>query len=101
MIAGEGVITAPAGMRVAGDEIENVVISPDRGEWLGNVEVAEADAVVSGNIELQVIAGGKDKLPIDIDGLKHQLLDKGCDAAVTHHFKLAGFLCAGAGAAGT
>ncbi len=56
LVAGERVIVAPAGLGVARHKIEDVLVFPDGGKGLGDVEVAEADRLVGGDVELQVVA---------------------------------------------
>ena len=57
LVAGERVVVAPAGLGITRHKIEDMLLLPDGGERLGNVELAKADRIVSGNIELQVIPG--------------------------------------------
>src|ERR1035438_8656495 len=49
-VAGHGIVVAAARNGIAGDKIENVLILPDGGERIRNVEVAEANDVVDGDV---------------------------------------------------
>jgi hypothetical protein len=60
-----------------------MLMLPDVGERLGNVELAKADRIVSGNVELQVVARGEGNLFRCIQRFENQLLDEGGDVAVT------------------
>ncbi len=100
LVAGERVVVAPAGLRIARHQIEDVLMLPHGCERLGNVEIAKANRIVSGNIELQVIARGEGDLFCGVQGFENQLFDKCGNVAVADDAKLVGLLSTGAGAAG-
>ena len=77
-----------------------MLMLPDGGERLGNVELAKADRIVSGNIELQVIARGEGNFFRGVQGFENQLFNKCGDIAITDDAELVGLLRTSAGAAG-
>lgn len=82
-VAGEGVIIAAIGVVVGGDQIEKVIALPDIVEGCGDIEIAEADLLESGDVELEVIAWGEGDVLVGVDGFEHQFFDKSGDAAIT------------------
>src|SRR3984885_7358208 len=56
LVAGERIVVAPAGLGISRHQIEYVLMLPHGCKSLGNVEIAKANRIVSGNIQLQVIA---------------------------------------------
>src|SRR5580658_10368526 len=100
LVAGEGVIVAAVGTGVAGDEIEDVLIPPDGSEGLGNVEVAEANRIVCGNIKLQVIAWSEGESFDGIQRLEDKFLYESRDAPVADNTEPARLLRTRSSAAG-
>ena len=62
LVACDGVIVAVAGFRIPGDQVKNVLVFPDGRVGRGDVEFAEADRLVGGDVELEVIARGENDL---------------------------------------
>jgi hypothetical protein len=83
LVAGERVIIAAAGLGIPRHKIEDMLVLPDGSKRLGNVEVAEADRIVGGDVDLQVVARGKGNLLRSVQWFENQLFDKCGDAAVT------------------
>ena len=100
LVAGQRVVVAPAGLRIARHQVKYVLMLPHGRERLWNVEIAKANRVVSGNIQLQVIARGERDLFCAVQGFENQLLDKCGNVAVTDYAKLVGLLSTSPGAAG-
>ncbi len=99
LVAGEGIVVATTHCRVVSHEVEDVLALPHRSERFRNVEVAETDGLVSGNIELQVVARRKGNL-LAVFGSKNKFFNEGGDVAIADDSELVGLLGAGAGAAG-
>lgn len=97
-VAGEGVVVAARSAgRVARDEVEDVLRAPNGGVGLGNGELGEADGVLGGNVELEVVTRGEGDFIRGVDGLKREFLDEGGDGAVGDDAEGKRFLQAGAG----
>ena len=77
---------------------DTLLLLPDGGERLGNVEIAKADCVVSGYVELQVVAGGERDLLVRIQGLENEFFDESGNVTVTDYAELIGLLRTSAGA---
>ena len=100
-VAGKRVVVTPARLGVACDKIKGVLILPHGGEGLGNVEIAEADLLVSGYVELQIVARSEGELLGTISRLENQFLNESRNAAVAHYAEPAGLRCTGSRADGT
>lgn len=83
-VAGDGVVVAAAGMRIRGDEIENVLIAPDRGKGFRDIEASKGDGIVGWDFELEIVAGSE----VDCGGtlrFKNQLFDERGHAVIADH----------------
>ena len=99
-VAGERVVIAATAMRIARDQIEDMLVPPNGGERLGNVKIAEADRFVCRNVELQIVARGEGNGFGSIERLKDQFLDESGNVAVAHHTEAVELLRACADSAG-
>ena len=100
LVAGQRVVVTPAGLGISRHQIEYVLMLPHGRERLGNVEITKANRIVSGNIQLQVIARRERNLFCAVQGFENQLLDKCGDVTVTDHAELVSLLRASPGAPG-
>jgi len=82
-------------------KIEKVMVFPDGSEGLGDVEIAKANRVEGGDIELQVIARREGNFFSYICRFKNQFFDKSGDVAIADHAELIGFLRPGTHTTGT
>src|ERR1700677_863605 len=101
LVGRKRIIVAPVAVWIAGHQIKHTLIPPDRGEGLGNVEIAEADRIVRGDVELNVIARCEGNRFAGIHGFEDQFLDERGDVFVADHLEPAGLLRARANSAGT
>ena len=75
-----------------------MLVFPDSGKRLRNVELTKRDRIVGGNVELQVVARREVKLCFC--RFEHEFFDEGCDVRIAHDAELVRLLRAGACAAG-
>ena len=65
---------------------------PDRGVWLGDVELTEPYQLVGGDVNLDIVARGEGDLLIGADRFKNEFLDEGCHAEIADDPEVVGFL---------
>ena len=63
-------------------------MAPDGGERFGNVEVSEADTIISWNLNLQIVAWGKIHPCVGVQWFENELLNERGDVPVADDPKL-------------
>ena len=98
-VVGEQIVVAATSLAIACDKIEDVLVLPDGGEGLRDIELAEANDVISGDVQMQVVPRSEDEFFFGVRWFEHEFLYEGGDVAVGHDAEAVGFLRAGASAA--
>ena len=75
-------------------------MAPDGGERFGNVEVLEADTIISWNLDLQIVAWSEIHPCVDVQWFENELLNERGDVPVADDPKLQGRLLPGPRPAG-
>ena len=87
LIARDRIVVATPRLKVARDQIEHMLVSPDGGIGLGNLEVTIMNRLVDRNVDLQVVAGREFETS-SIQRSENQFSDESGDAAIGDHAEL-------------